>query len=189
MFPKITIIVLLVCLAILPAIVGICLIRDAVRSMLTALESANTETDKIKLVRQSIHYRRLLQQYLTILGAIIGLATLATGTMRNVNIAAGRPESEYPLIIVFAYGLYYTMILALIYTPAHLSLADAGHRLRDRIFPLDSLESLKDDDEKRNKLDEILQLNLNTAQNLRGGIAILAPLLSSLFSSVLNMKL
>lgn len=183
---KIASILVIAFLAFLPAIVGIWLIRAAVQSSLPNIEPANKETDQLSLVKQYARYRRLLQRYLSILGIMIGMIVLTTGALRNVEIAGDVPEDKYPLTIVLAYGLYYTMLLALVYFPTHLSLVGAGRKLRDRIYPLDSLESLVEDDESRKKLDEFLQLKLSTEQSLRTGIAILTPLLSGLLSSVLG---
>ncbi len=186
---KIGIILLFGLVTTMPAWAAIMLIRIASQSTFAAIESTRDETALMALVNRYLDYRQALQRYITILGVLVGLLTLATGALRSVQISAGVTESEYPIAVVLVYGLYYTIILALIYTPTYLSLLDAGSRLRDRIYPLDSLPSLIENAGKRAKMDEILQLNVRTEQSLRAGIAILAPLLSGLFSSLLNLKL
>jgi hypothetical protein len=186
---KITILLVLDLAAIAPALIGTWLIRAAVQSRFIDRELASDDTDQMTLVKQYLEYRQLLQRYLTVLGAAIGLVTLATGALRNVQIAVGISEDDFPLILVLVYGLYYTILIALIYAPTHFALLQAGRKLRDHICPLGSLDTLIEDDNKRKKLDEILQLKATTEQSLRTGIAILAPLLTSLFSSVLDLKI
>ena len=186
---KVGIILLFGLFTTMPAWVGILLIRMASQSAFAAIESTHDETAIMALVNRYLDYRRALQRYITILGVLVGLLTLATGALRSVQISAGMPESEYPIAVVLVYGLYYTVVLALIYTPTYVSLLDAGSRLRDRIYPLDSLPSLIENTEKRAKMDEVLQLNVRAEHSLRAGIAILAPLLSGLFSSLLDLKL
>jgi hypothetical protein len=51
------------------------------------------------------------------------------------------------------------------------------------------LDNQAEDTKKRMQLEELLQLNIRTEQSLRAGIAILAPLLTSLVSVFLGIKL
>ena len=176
-------------IAILPAAIGIWMIRATAQSVFSNVDRAKVKTRQVYLCEKFILLRENLQRYVSILGILVGLITLATGALRNVQLAMGLKESEYPLITVMAYGLYFTLLLALIYAPCFLTLQNAGRKLRDLIVSLDQPDSLIKIYKKRKDLNEILQLEINIVQSLYTGIAILAPLLSSLFSSILDLKI
>ena len=110
---------------------------------------------------------------------------------QRANLIAIYPELEqaYPVRFVIIYGLVFTMILVLVYIPTHLSLSEAGRKLRDTLCPINSLSTLNDVLEKRNSLDEILQTNIGVMQNLRSGIVTLALLMSSLIVSLLGINI
>jgi hypothetical protein len=186
---KIAIILLLALMTVTPGVVGILLVRAGTQAAHAELMAEAPPLDFVDMIRKHLRLRDTLQQYLAVLGLLVGLVTLTTGALRNVQIASGVSEEDYPLTVVLIFGLYYTALLALLYAPTYLALGEAGRTLRDRAFPFSSLDNLAEDTKKRMQLEELLQLNIRTEQSLRAGIAILAPLLTSLVSVFLGIKL
>ena len=177
----------LVFVSVLPAAIGIWLIRYAVRATFNGVDSATEEKDQISLIKKLVHHREQSLRYLTALGAIIGLATLTYGANRYARIATGTVTAEeFPTLVVLAYGLYFTVVVAIIYAPTYLALLETGRKVRDSVYPIDSLEGLIEVESKRKELEALLQLRISAEQGLRTGLAILAPLLSGIFLSLLD---
>jgi hypothetical protein len=189
---KILIVNLVSVLAAFVAVEGIWYVRSAlgVRSW-----SGNTaiggqpEKDTVKdylLLRESLH------QFITFLGAMIGLATLAKGASRHAFVATGGSPADYPPEYVLLHGAYFTGLLALVYMPTFSRLMDVGKDLLDSILPLSpdlDLKNLTDWQAKRKDLEELLQLRANALENLRASVSILAPLASSAISILVGDKL
>lgn len=184
---KVNIINLFALAAILPAIIGIQLIDVALQTTFSSINSITAEKEQIELMQRHRHYRRGLQRYISVLGILIGIVTLATGALRNLVIAnSGVPKEDYPITIVLMYGLYYTAVLILLYAPTFFRLTETGRALRDQIVPLKSIESLSHVYKQRQEIDMILQLNVTTGQSVRTAVAILTPLLSGLLTALLS---
>ena len=116
--------------------------------------------------------------WLAIAGGIIGLATLATGALRNAVLAVHLRFDAYYLLL---YGLYFTGVLAVAFAPSYLAMRNTGARLRDRSFPLPDPNdsSCFDVLTKRKSFDDLIQLNLWASATFKAGVAILAPLASA----------
>ena len=180
---KMVIIVGLGFVPILLAAVGIWLVHAALRTTF-----ASSEPDK-ELVQRYLYLQDNLQWLLWTLGAMISLATLAAGAQRNALIAvAASNANKFSSAMVLTYGAYLTMLLFLIYVPVHKSLLTAGCQLQDAFFPLLSpdSDSWADIHSKREKLGDLLKLQMTAGQSFKTSIAILSPLIGSIVSTLLS---
>ncbi len=122
---------------------------------------------------------------LRILGALVTLAVIASAALRAFT-ASVDPDAALPAQAVVLYGVTLSLVLALVYVPAHETMLASGGALRDRIAPLlppgdpgfEGRLGLRD------RLDGFLGLDVAAGVTLRTGIAILSPLLGSLVSLV-----
>ena len=153
--------------------------RDlADRTSLQAVLSKADDKVDAAVVETFLSLQRDLNTMLAIAGGIIGLATLATGALRNAVLAVHLRFDAYYLLL---YGLYFTGVLAVAFAPSYLAMRNTGARLRDRSFslpdPNDS--SCFDVLTKRKSFDDLIQLNLWASATFKAGVAILAPLASA----------
>lgn len=168
------------------AITDMLLVQAAITQIVN--DAAMQQRFDLNLVQSYLARRDELQQSLSILGGIIGLATLATGALRNAALAAGEDKKLYPSESVLVYGLYYTAMVALIYVPIYLSVAHAGEVIRDGLLPLKDLnvDALADFQKKHEAVEQLLELHGGAAESLQSGLAILAPLGSSIVAVLLS---
>ena len=150
--------------------------------------------------------RARLQRAVTILGLVIAAAVLATAGFRNANIAwekeqaakgkppaavseardAVDPDSVFAFERVLIYGLGFTLVIALLYAPAHVRLHALGERLRDALTP----EPRAADDwaecyERRQALTTLLGLQAGLTASIGPAAAIAAPFLTAVVGSLL----
>jgi hypothetical protein len=87
-----------------------------------------------------------------------------------------------------AYGAYFTLLVVLVYLPTFLSLQAIGRKLHDAFFPqiFPSTENWADIRDRRKYLEELLQLQVGAYQSLHASIVVLAPLISSIISTLLG---
>jgi len=175
----------------LPALLGMALIHILARHLSEKIESAGrTESQLFPLIAELLPCRTLLQNYLTIVGIILSLIPITTAGLRTILIALDpQNEQSFPITNAILFGLVFTIFLLLVYVPAHLALTETSRKLRDRLCPLDSLATLKEDMEQRKALDDLLQTNIGIAQNLKAGFITLSPLIASLIAGVLGINI
>lgn len=114
----------------LPLTVGLWLTGAAIRDI---FGNAVPAVDDINDIKEYIRLRDDLKQFLTALGVLLSIYTLTTAALRAAALAAGATNKiDYPPMLLLVLGVYYTLLLALVYFPAHLSLVSAGQRLLDR---------------------------------------------------------
>lgn len=84
------------------------------------------------------------------------------------------------------YGLFFSALVALIYVPVYGSLERAGLDLVDRVYPVPDGEAPSEDWQGgRERLAKLLKLGFRAEDSLRSSVAILAPLLATLVSTLL----
>jgi hypothetical protein len=155
-----------------------------IRGRLKELRSGESDRE----IELFITFRGELERLLGILGAIVGLAVLATAALRQVVLeyAARHPKAgasfppDYPIL----YGLILSLVVALAYLPTYLALLQAGSDLRDRGAPLrgpgePDFEAVI---AKRKTLTELLGLDISASTSFRVGATILSPLFAALVS-------
>ena len=139
-------------------------------------------------VARYLELRSLLQRVLAIEGAILGAAVLAAGALRNAVIAYTHRQASYPREYVFIVGIYFTLVLALLYAPVYRKLLELGRANLEAACP--PVEPASPEwlatYEKRERLGQHLQLEVTTNATFRAGIAILAPLGSALVALLLG---
>lgn len=174
----------------LPALLGIVLVHRGAQEVLQKIDKAGKTANKLfPLINEILSFRAILQNYLAILGLVLSMIPINTAGLRAILIVLDSNNGQaFPITYPILYGLIFTLILLLLYIPVHLALSETSRKLRDCLRPLESLESLKPDLELRQALDELLQTNIGIIQNLKAGLIILAPLLASLVSSLLNVS-
>jgi hypothetical protein len=177
--------------AILP-VAGIWYVHAALEATFTGKapggRSVRSFQETIKIL---LELRSSLQHFITVLGAIIVLATLAKGALRQAFLATGGNPSAFPSEYVLLQGAYFTGLLALVYIPTYTSLAGIGADLLESAYPVTAPDLDWDHlyrwQQNRKSLEELLQLRSGAFANLRGSVSILAPVATS-FVSVLLAK-
>jgi hypothetical protein len=114
-------------------------------------------------------------------------SALQAEAARAAALATSR-ANRFGVELVWAYGLYYSFALVLIYVPAHVAATATGEALRDRLHPA-PLPGDADYDPKKKAHDamtERLLLNKSPITALRPVTVVLIPLASSLASTLLG---
>lgn len=165
----------------LPAIITVWLIQIAMHEDFEGTQFDNSHIERYVRLRDD------LALMILILGSIIGLLTIAAAALRKAGIASQdiSPDS-YPLLYVSLYGAYFTFLLSLVYFPVYLSLNAVGNKICNSIFNLPSPNSSKWSDtySKRKNLQVLLQLSSTDLQNWQSSLAILAPFIGGVISSL-----
>jgi hypothetical protein len=144
-------------------------------------------------VSELLETRDLLQNLFLFLGAVVGLAILAAAGERAAigafsDLTAEKDPGSFPQEYVLVYGIYFSILLALLYLPVHLTLRAVGHRLRDHYFalPPPSDPTWQDICGKRQTFEALLSLNIGPTASFKAGLAIFTPLLGSLTGLLLG---
>jgi hypothetical protein len=128
-----------------------------------------------------------LERFLAMLGAIIGLLVLSTGAHRRVVLAYAKETGEpvdYGVELVLVFGFFFSILVAAVYLPTHLTLIRVGNGIRDAFFPPVAPSSAKWEDliAKREKLGGLLELQVGPLGRFKTSAAILTPLVGSLIA-------
>jgi hypothetical protein len=192
--PKLFLVNVVGVLVALVPIEGIWYIRAAIekRTWQEQPSARNEQGDKAK-IEDYLFLRDNLERFITFLGLMIGLATLAKGASRHALIATGGSQHDYPPEYVLLHGAYFTGLLALVYIPTYSRLLAVGSDLLDMLFPISSptldLKNFSSWQSNRKGLEELLELKSSALENLRASVAILTPLASSAVSILIGDKL
>jgi hypothetical protein len=164
------------------AVVGLLLVRSATSSLFT--DKDETDRDLV----QYLGLRDYAENFLLILGGMIGIATISLGALRKALLAVGYSGEAFPAVLVLAYGAYFTLLVALIYLPVFVALRETGLRLLNQIYPVLPVTSSTWTEQftKRQALERALRLEATAEQSLRSGVAILAPLIGGGVSVLLG---
>jgi hypothetical protein len=140
-------------------------------------------------VAAALEARSRALRFLSIAGAVIGLAVLAAGALRKATVPRFVADRDFPQEAVLLYGAFFTGFLLLVYGPAHAALKGLGARIRDHYFPLSKMpapdaDSFKGWLDRRTTLETFLQLSVSPAQQLQASLFILAPLLSAVIAAL-----
>lgn len=165
-----------------PALVGIALVQRQVS------DRENGWVDKDDMPA-TLAARSQILRFLSVAGAVIGMAVLAAGALRKATVPGYVLDREFPQEGILLYGAFFTGLLLLVYVPAHLALKRLGVQIRDRYFPLSEMPAPDSDSfkgwlDKRTTLEAVLQLNVTPSQQLLASLFILAPLISAVITSL-----
>jgi hypothetical protein len=147
--------------------------------------------DDADSIRGLVRLRELMHQALGILGAVLTAGVLTTGALRNALIAWSENPANldpvtdpFPLEDLLGYGVFFSALLALIYAPVHMRYQSKGRELMERHAPLPDVDQpgWSAALQRRNELQGLLLLGVTPTASFQAGVAILAPLASSLLA-------
>jgi hypothetical protein len=175
------------------AVGGIWYVRAAVEAIFadSGPDARGTRSvqEQIEIV---IDLRTHLQRFITALGAMVTLATLAKGALRQAILATGGHAADFPAEFVLLQGAYFTALLALVYIPTYAILAEVGSDVVDSVYPIKGhdldWEHLSRWQANRKSLEALLQLQAGAIHNLRASVSILAPVATSVMAVLLGTK-
>lgn len=141
-----------------------------------------------------VDLRRTLNRLLFFGGSMLSAAVLATGALRNAVITWAQAQNPklsanevFPSERVLYYGLLLSVFLALIYAVPYQRVRALGSGLRDRALPVlwPPQAGWRGRSEDRTALGMLLRIDEPVWASFRGGVAILAPLVSALLTRAL----
>ena len=169
------------------ALVGLVAARGVwfVHGGLKQLAAEDLGTDKA--LKTFLALQNDLHRFLGTMGAILGLIILSAGAQRRAVLAYA-PGTDYGYELVLVYGFFFSILVAAVYLPTHLTLTSVGISIRDAFFPAVSPTSPEWEDRmaKREKLGGQLELQVGALGRFKASAAILTPLAGSLIGLVLK---
>ena len=191
--PKMVIVNFTAMIVALVAVMGIWYVRAALEARFAGKGVAERPVHSIpEGIKVLLDLRGYLQWFITLLGAMVTLATLAKGALRQAFLATGGNPSEFPPEYVLLQGAYFTGLLALVYIPTFTVLAALGADLVEAAYPVTAPDldwtNLSRWQANRKSLEEILQLRSGAVDNLRASVSILAPVATSVITVLLGTK-
>ena len=177
----------------LVAVAGIWYVRAALEAVFAGKGAGERPAHSVQEgIKVLLDLRAYLQWFITVLGAMVTLATLAKGALRQAYLATGGNPSEFPSEFVLLQGAYFTGLLALVYLPTFTILAALGADLLESAYPVTApnldWDNLSRWQANRKSLEEILQLRSGAVDNLRASVSILAPVATSVITVLLGTK-
>jgi hypothetical protein len=190
---KMTIVNAIAMIVALIAVAGIWYVRAALESTFAGKGTAGRAVRSLEeSISVLLDLRARLQQFIVLLGAMVTLAALAKGALRQAFLAQGGLASTFPPEYVLLQGAYFTGLLALVYIPSYTLLAAIGGDLIDAAYPIKGAhlewDNLAHWQANRKSLEELLQLRSGAVDNLRASVSILAPAASSVIAVLLGTK-
>jgi hypothetical protein len=145
-----------------------------------------------------LRLRQYLGNFLTVTGIVLTLGTLGLNASRDF-LKTADAHNFFPHDLIAVFGGVFTALLGMAYAPAYLALRDLGSKVRDSIVPGvlpddPELSAQKDGGfefvekwaEHREKLDDLLELQVRDWKSLGPQIAIVAPLATGLASRLIG---
>lgn len=188
LFPRFFFIYGYTTLSSLPALLGILSIHAAAQKISTKIDIPDQTREELFDLRDDLlKYRSLLQFCLLIAGIVLSMASITGIGYRAIFVGLKADGIEnFPVSHALIFGLFFTILLLLVYVPVHLTLTETSRKLRDAVCPITSVEMLQEAMPLRKQLDEMLQINVDFMSNLKHGFMTLAPFVSSLFASIIG---
>jgi hypothetical protein len=148
-----------------------------------------------------LRLREYLGNFLTVTGIILALGTLDLNASREF-IKTANEHNFFPRDLITIFGGVFTVLLGMAYAPAYLALRELGSSVRDSIVPRalpdDPRPATEEKDggfelvekwaENRDKLDDLLQLQIRDWKSFGPQFAIVAPLATGLASRLIGSK-
>jgi len=128
-----------------------------------------------------------LNRFLAVLGAILGLIVLSASAQRE-TVLAFRHNTNFPYEGVLLYGFFFSLLVAAVYLPAHLTLARVGGEIREACLPAvpPTAPAWKERTAERATLAGILGLDVDLVSRFRTSVAVVSPLIGSLVGLLLR---
>jgi hypothetical protein len=147
-----------------------------------------------------LRLRQYLGNILTVTGIVLALGTLSLNASRDF-VKTANEHNFFPHDLITVFGGVFTVLLGMAYAPAYLALRNLGSNVRDSIVPgilPDDPRSAEEKDggfesvekwaEHREKLDDLLQLQIRDWKSFGPQVAIIAPLATGLASRLMGSK-
>jgi hypothetical protein len=147
-----------------------------------------------------LRLREYLGNFLTVTAIVLALGTLSLNASRDF-VKAATEHNFFPHDLITIFGGVFTVLLGMAYAPAYLALRTLGSEVRDSIIPGvlpedpkptggkdGGFESVEQWAEHREKLDDLLQLQIRDWRTLGPQVAIIAPLATGLASRLIGGK-
>jgi len=146
----------------------------------------NIHADQVHLaVTNFLKLKEKLQNLLLINGIIIGLSTLAAGSMRNA--LQDSYSIQIPIEYVIIYGAYFSGVLVITYLPTYIRNLEVGKKILNHYYPIEKLPKPHEENEhhvkwyeSRERLYELLELNKSFNFFGVNGFSIFSPILGSI---------
>jgi hypothetical protein len=134
---------------------------------------------RISRLRRSLHIATAA------LGAIVALAVIGTGALRDAVAAAD--VEPVPDTLVLVYGAWYTAVVAAIYLPAFGAIERRATRMLDEVARLPdpdpaTAETFSERVAFRAEVAQQLGLGGNARQNLEGLVVVMSPLIGAVLT-------
>lgn len=102
--------------------------------------------------------------------------------------SATRRATRFGVELVWAYGLYYSFVLIIVYLPAYMSMLARGRTIRDQLAPevLPTQVGYEESKKVRDALDDVLRLKLSAVESLKVAALVLVPVATSFASTLLG---
>ena len=174
-------------------VIGIWYVRAALEATFGGKGAGERSVHSVQeRIQVLLDLRGYLQWFITLLGAMVAMATLAKGALRQAFLATGGNPAAFPSEYVLLQGAYFTGLLALVYIPTYTILGAVGADLLESAYPISApdldWENLSRLQGNRKSLEEILQLRSGAVDNLRASVSILAPVATSVITVLLGTK-
>jgi hypothetical protein len=181
---------------------GIWLVRDGLRQL--GQQPLSTEGAKTTALKTFLICKDDLNRFLGTLGAILGLLVLSTAAHRQMvlsyvtySVYYKQPDkngtiipahADYGFQLVLVFGLVFTLLIAAVYLPTHLTRTRVADRIRDAYFPALSPDSPEwtNRTAKRDQLAGVLGLGDGPLSQFKTAVPILTPLISALIGLLLK---
>jgi hypothetical protein len=177
----------------LVAVTGIWYVRAAVeQTFATKCPEARTARSVQEGIQAFLDLRDDLQRFITLLGMMVALSTLARGALRQAFLATGGSPEKFPSEYVLLQGAYFTGLLALVYIPSFTVLAAVGADILNSVYPIGGpnldWDNLSRWEANRKSLEAILKLRSTALDSFRASVSILAPAATSVITVLLGTK-
>jgi hypothetical protein len=171
--PRLLVVFLVILLCCAPAFLSLVMIPARLRHTDPAAGDAVRS-----MMRTGLRLRRLL----ACLAVVIAAATVSTSLLRQalIGVAPSRYQLEFPSQNVLFYGLFFTILLALVYFPAYLVWQEQARELVDALVPIPPAGAPTSDlIGARKDLESLLGLTASAAGTFTTAFGLLAPLVVS----------
>ncbi len=138
-------------------------------------------------------YKKLKSNINTLMNFAAILFTLGTLSLILLNNAL----QAYPIInnkpmsgeLIISFGLMNTVIILIIYLPAHFEIQRYGKKIIERVYSLENLENdkLNETLKKQKELSDTLNNSLSAFGTLKNAFVILSPFISALLPKFLDL--
>jgi len=144
-----------------------------------------------------LRLREYLGNFLTVTGIVLTLGTLTLNASRDF-VKTASDHNFFPRDLITVFGGVFTVLLGMAYAPAYLALRTLGSDVRDSMVPGELPDTSKGEEkdggvetvekwaENREKLDDLLQLQVRDWRSFGPQFAIVAPLATGLASRLIG---